>query len=98
MTMFALLIVTRILFIASIVFIIGYVFGGFAKRKSLRTITRIAAITLIIVFIALNILIVGSHRGRFNCPWNHQSEQHRHAPYSAKDARGHWEYSSDSAR
>jgi|GEM_PF-1123865 hypothetical protein len=96
--MFALLIITRILFVASIVFIIGYIFGGFAKRKSLRTISRVAAIAVIFAFISLNIMLVGSHRGAFRCPWSRDSGQQMHAPYAPDHWHGHWEYRSDSAR
>jgi hypothetical protein len=96
--MFALLIISRILFVASIVFIIGYIFGGFAKRKSLRIISRVAAITIIFAFISLNILLAGSRRGNFHCPWSHHREYQMHAPYPPERSHGHWEYFSDSAR
>ena len=52
--MLSILILIRILFATSMIFIIGYVFGNFSKRKSLTTITKVAAITVIVLFIAAN--------------------------------------------
>jgi len=50
------------------VFIIGYVFGGFSKKASLRVITKIAAILIIVLFIAVNGLFMRSYfgNGRFH--------------------------------
>lgn len=76
--MIALLIITRILFIACIVFIMGYVFGNFSKRKALRTITRIAAILLIVLFISMNFIIRNSPEDSFGC----HSYRHNHYPSS----------------
>ncbi|MGF6847791.1 hypothetical protein QFZ51_003026 [Chitinophaga sp. W3I9] len=71
---FGIVIVLRVLFAASMVFIIGYVFGGFSKKPALRTITKVASILVIVLFIAANVLLTrmairhwnndpGCHRG-----------------------------------
>jgi len=39
------------------VFIIGYVFGGFSKNPTLVSLTKVAAILVIILFIAANGLL-----------------------------------------
>ncbi len=36
------------------IFIIGYVFGNFSKRKTLATISKVASILLIVLFIFSN--------------------------------------------
>jgi hypothetical protein len=68
------IIIIRILFAASMVFIIGYVFGGFSKKQSLKVITKIAAILIIVLFIAVNGLFMLSYfgHGRFHVRnhWN----------------------------
>jgi hypothetical protein len=59
-----LFILIRVLFAASMVFIIGYVFGSFYKNTTLKVITRIAAILVIVLFIGANIFafrFAGSH-------------------------------------
>lgn len=48
--MFALFIIIRILFIACIILVIGYVFGNFSKSKALTTLTKVASILLIVLF------------------------------------------------
>ncbi|HWB26657.1 MAG TPA: hypothetical protein VG738_14330 [Chitinophagaceae bacterium] len=45
-------VLTRVLFAACMVFIIGYVFGGFAKKPALTTLARVACILVIVLFIA----------------------------------------------
>ena len=52
--MFFSIILIRILFAASMVFVIGYVFGNFSKTKTLATISKVAAILSIVLFIAAN--------------------------------------------
>ena len=52
------IIIIRILFITCMVFIIGYVFGGFSKKPALTSITKVAAILVIILFIATNMLFM----------------------------------------
>lgn len=76
---FVLIILLRILFAASMVFIVGYVFGGFSKRPALVTITKIAVVLSIVLFIATNALSMraGAWRGRHqhfqqDCGWNQQ--------------------------
>ncbi|WP_298735154.1 hypothetical protein [uncultured Chitinophaga sp.] len=46
----------RILFIACMVFIIGYVFGPFARNRTLTVISRVAAILAIVLFLSANML------------------------------------------
>jgi hypothetical protein len=55
--MFFAIIIIRILFVACMVFIIGYVFGNFSKSKSLTMLSRIAAVLAIVLFISSNILL-----------------------------------------
>jgi len=67
--MFFSIILIRILFAASMVFVIGYVFGNFSKTKTLATISKIAAILSIVLFIAANGILMrfgGLHRGNHN--------------------------------
>lgn len=49
-------ILIRVLFVASMVFIIGYVFGHFSRNRTLRTLTKVASILLIVLFIGMNAL------------------------------------------
>ena len=66
---FVFIIILRVLFVASMVFIIGYVFGGFSKKPALRTITKIAAILAIVLFIATNIALTRLAFHHFNGKW-----------------------------
>ncbi|HEX5153854.1 MAG TPA: hypothetical protein VFW07_20545 [Parafilimonas sp.] len=68
------MILIRLLFITCMVFIIGYVFGNFSARPILRTITKITAILVIVLFIASNIVFF-----RF-ATWDHHTFN-RHAKY-----------------
>jgi len=65
--MFGILIATRLLFAASMVFIIGYVFGPFSKKAGLTTTTRVAAILIVVLFIFTNIASfrLGGWRGGY---------------------------------
>ncbi|MFC0320466.1 MULTISPECIES: hypothetical protein [Olivibacter] len=45
----------RILFVACMIFIIGYIYGGFSRKPVLATISKVAAILVIFLFIAANI-------------------------------------------
>lgn len=54
---FAIIVLLRILFAASMVFIIGYVFGRFSKSTVLTTFARIASILAIVLFILTNVLV-----------------------------------------
>jgi hypothetical protein len=73
--MFIGIILLRILFAACMVFIIGYVFGGFSRSATLTTITKVAAILAIVVFIATNAFMVRgifrNRQGNHAC-WNYQ--------------------------
>lgn len=64
--MFPAIILIRILFIACMVFVIGYVFGNFSRRKTLATISKVATILAIVLFIATNAVLLrfgGGHGG-----------------------------------
>jgi len=64
--MFPLIILIRILFAACMVFVIGYVFGNFSRRKTLATMSKIAAILVIVLFVVSNGILMrfgGWHRG-----------------------------------
>jgi hypothetical protein len=50
--MFPLFIALRVLFVASMVFIIGYIFGNFSQRRTLAIFSKIAAILVIVLFFA----------------------------------------------
>ena len=62
--MFFGIIIARILFVACMVFIVGYVFGSFSKSAALRKITKAATILVIVLFISTSILAfrVGGRR------------------------------------
>ena len=68
---FGFIILIRVLFVACMVFIIGYVFGNFSKSLVLRRITRVAAILAIVLFILSNVLTMrfawGIHPGGSHC-------------------------------
>lgn len=73
--MFGLFILTRILFVACMVFILGYVFGGFSRNPTLTVFTKIAAILTIVLFVGSNVFFFRARRGvhhndgRYNCGW-----------------------------
>lgn len=79
---FGIIILLRVLFAASMVFIIGYVFGGFSKKPALRTITKVASILVIVLFIAANVLLTRmAIRQWNNGPWcNHGHEVKTETP------------------
>ncbi|WP_143305480.1 hypothetical protein [Chitinophaga vietnamensis] len=69
---FAAIIIIRILFAACMVFIIGYIFGGFSKSPVLTGFSKAAAILVIFLFIGANVLLMRfawQHHGwsRFGC-------------------------------
>ncbi|MBV8251026.1 MAG: hypothetical protein JO154_00340 [Chitinophaga sp.] len=71
---FIILILLRIMFGASMVFVIGYVFGNFASQPVLAGITKVAVILGIVAFIAVNIILMRMawHRnadGKCMRPW-----------------------------
>ena len=68
--MFALFILFRLLLIASLVFILGYIFGGFSRSVRLTRITKVAAIVLVVTFVWANLAFFrfgGWRYGNFNC-------------------------------
>jgi hypothetical protein len=74
---FGIFILIRILFAACMVFIIGYVFGNFSKSATLTTITKVASILAIVLFISANIFLFRfggwhhvNHNANNNCGWN----------------------------
>jgi hypothetical protein len=50
-----LFILSRVLFIASMVFIIGYVFGNFSRNRTLTRITKVATILAVVFFMGSNL-------------------------------------------
>jgi hypothetical protein len=77
--MFFGIILSRILFIACMVFILGYVFGNFSKSRTLTRITKVASILAIALFIVGNIFLLRSggwrhenHNLRNNCAMTQQ--------------------------
>lgn len=52
--MFFAIILVRLLFAACMILIIGYVFGNFARSKKLTTMTKVASILAIVLFISAN--------------------------------------------
>jgi len=59
----AIFLLARLLFITSMVFIMGYVFGNFSKSATLTKITKVASIFILAAFIAANIMFFRSDRG-----------------------------------
>lgn len=74
---FVFIILLRILFVACMVFIIGYVFGGFSKKPALRSITKVAAILVIVLFIFTNIMFGRMAFRNANGPWCHRNADTR---------------------
>nr|WP_295932407.1 hypothetical protein [uncultured Dyadobacter sp.] len=77
---FGLLIFARILFVACMVFIIGYIYGPFSQRRGLTIAARVAAIAIIFAFIMMNIFAFRAgasqagpwhHHGHWNCDDGH---------------------------
>jgi len=69
--MFGIIILTRILFITSMVIVIGYVFGSFSKSVALTRLTKAAVIVSIVLFLFTNIAWFragGWHHGRYGVP------------------------------
>jgi len=77
---FVIVIFLRVLFVASMVFIVGYVFGGFSKKPALVTITRVAVILSILLFIATNLLAF-----RFNA-WRHHGGRQQNCGWYQQDS------------
>ncbi|MGN6354970.1 MAG: hypothetical protein ACTHLB_16380 [Parafilimonas sp.] len=77
---FGILIVLRVLFIAAMVFIIGYVFGNFSARPVLKTITKVAAILVIVLFLVSNAFFF-----RFRA-WNHNNNTGSYCAWQHADS------------
>ena len=80
---FGFIIVMRVLFVACMVFIIGHVFGGFSKKPALVNLTKVAAILIIVLFIATNAFFsrvaFGHFRGEsrwHGCDSTHTEQRH----------------------
>lgn len=84
---FGFIILIRILFVACMVFIIGYVFGNFSKRQVLRRITRVAAILAIVLFILSNVLTM---RAAWHGPGHW--DRHHHGCFQPNDSTAIDEY------
>ena len=72
--MIVVFILVRLLLIAALVFVIGYVWGNFSKKKSLTTLAKISTILLVVMVIVGNIFafrFAGWRNGRNH----HQQEQ-----------------------
>ncbi len=69
----ALIIIIRILFAVCMVFIIGYIFGGFSRKPLLATLSKVASILAIVLFISANMLLMRFAFGH-GCPWNQRQE------------------------
>ena len=77
---FALIIIIRVLFATCMVFVIGYIFGGFSRKPVLTTLSKIAAILAIVLFISANILLMRfAFRDNFGCHRYQQEQGIRHA-------------------
>jgi hypothetical protein len=85
---FAINILIHVLFIACMVFIIGYVFGPFSGKRSLTVITRIAAILVIVLFIAGHFFFMGTRDGSRGCFW-HRDHSGYYMDSHQRDSTGH---------
>ena len=73
-----LFILSRILFVASMVFIIGYVWGNFSRSRALTRLTKVATILAIVFFIGTNIFFARMRFGngpRHNAAYGWHCEQ-----------------------
>ena len=84
--LFGTFILTRILLIACLVFILGYVFGNFSRKPVLAKITKVAAILLIVLFIAGNFVFL-----RWNPRWRY-GNFNKKAPPSSDCQVGQYPY------
>jgi len=64
-------VVTRLLFVACMVFIIGYVFGGFSKKPVLSRFARVASILVIVLFISTSAFYFRGGGWRYNNAYHH---------------------------
>ena len=73
-----LFIVSRVLLVASLVFILGYVFGNFSRNRTLTRITKVASIVLVVLFIGMNIAFgrfAARHGMRQHAAWGCQYQK-----------------------
>lgn len=68
---FGIFILSRLLFIGVIIMIMGYVFGRFSQSKTLTTLTKVAAVLLIVLFAGSNMFFF-ANRARVRANWNGQ--------------------------
>lgn len=78
---FGIFIFSRLLFIASIVLVMGYVFGRFSQNRTLTTLAKIASVLLIVLFIGSNAFFF---RGRAYA----RAYDHRACPARQTDSAG----------
>jgi hypothetical protein len=76
---FPFFIIGRLLFVACMVFVIGYVFGNFSKSRRLTRLTRVASILAIVLFISTNIFLLRTggryhHNHYGNYGWRHYQQ------------------------
>jgi hypothetical protein len=76
--MFTVLILVRVLFLACMTFVIGYIFGNFSRRKNLVIVSKIASILVIVLFMFSNVMFIRS--GGRN--WTNSSLWHFEAGHS----------------
>ncbi|MGN6292329.1 MAG: hypothetical protein ACTHMV_06235 [Chitinophagaceae bacterium] len=78
--MFTGIILSRILFIACMVFILGYVFGNFSNSQVLTRITKVATILAIVLFIIGNVFMFRVRS------WRYAGKQHPECCWERKDS------------
>jgi len=78
--MLPIIILSRVLFATCMVFIIGYVFGSFSKKPVLTSITKVATILAIVLFIATSVF---SFRGG---GWRGVADGKYHCSFYQKDS------------
>jgi hypothetical protein len=66
---------SRILFLAAMVFVIGYVFGNFSRNRALTMLSRIATVLVIVLIFASSFFALRFRR------WNPQEAAHRYGCY-----------------
>ncbi len=82
--MFTGIILSRILFIACMVFILGYIFGNFSSSQTLTRITKVAAILAIVLFIIGNVFMFRARSWRYagkphsECYWDRKDSAQAH--------------------
>jgi len=78
---FVFFVLTRILFIASMIFIFGFVFGNFSKNRTLATITKVASVLTLVLFLSTNIFLF-----RFRGVNRENRHHHYGCYYDSKDS------------